>query len=132
MTSCLSTLLNVQEICYLAHQLSRKTCEGKGIPSESTTSVMITQTISSHSLVASSPGLLIGGRGERERRPGIHCMRMRYVFHVFYRKSVRKCIQTVSVCNRIIQNLNNNGACARSGYQAFVPPPPNQKAWGRG
>ena len=74
--------------------------------------------------VASSPGLLIGGRGEGERRPGIHCMRMHYVFRVFYRKSVRKCIQTVSVRNRIIQNLNNNGACAHSGYQAFFSPPP--------
>ena len=59
-------------------------------------------------------------------------MRMRYVFRVFYRKSVRKCIQTVSVRNLIIQNLNNNSACACSGYQAFFPPPPNQKAWGRG
>ena len=59
-------------------------------------------------------------------------MRMRYVFRVFYRKSVRKFIQTVSVRNRIIQNLNNNGACARSGYQAFFPPPPSQKALGRG
>ena len=38
----------------------------------------------------------------------------------------------VSVRNRIIQNLNSNGACARNGYQAFLPPPPNQKAWGRG
>ena len=41
--------------------------------------------------MASSPGLLIGGRGEGERRPGIHCMRMHYIFRVFYRKSVRKC-----------------------------------------
>ena len=66
---------------------------------------------------------------EGERRPGIHCMCMRYVFHVFYRKSVRKCIQTVSVRNRIFQNLNN-GACARSGYQAFFPPPPQSEGLG--
>ena len=45
---------------------------------------------------------------------------MRYVFRVFYRKSVRKCIQTVSVRN---QNLNNNGACARSGYRVPIPIP---------
>ena len=48
MISCLSTLPIVQETHYLARQLSRKTCEGKGKPSECTTSVMITWTISSH------------------------------------------------------------------------------------
>ena len=44
-TSCLSTLLNqstIQEICSVARQLSRKACEDKSKPSESTTSVMIT------------------------------------------------------------------------------------------
>ena len=44
----LSTLLKRQETRYLARQLSRKTCEGKGKPSESTASVTITRTISSH------------------------------------------------------------------------------------
>ena len=33
--------------------------------------------------LASSPGLL---RGEGEGRPGIHCMRMRYIFRIIYRK----------------------------------------------
>ena len=33
--------------------------------------------------IASSPGLL---RGEGEGRPGIHCMRMRYIFRIIYRK----------------------------------------------
>ena len=37
-------------------------------------------------LVASSPGL----RGEGKGRPGTHCMRMRHVFRIFYRKIVRK------------------------------------------
>ena len=36
--------------------------------------------------IASSPGL----RGEGKGRPGTHCMRMRHVFRIFYRKSVRK------------------------------------------
>ena len=40
--------INCQETRYLACQLSRKTCEGKGKPSESTTSMMITRTIPSH------------------------------------------------------------------------------------
>ena len=36
-------------------------------------------------LVAPNPS-----RGGEERRPDIHCMRMCYVFCIFYRKSVRK------------------------------------------
>ena len=52
MTSCFEHIaksINCQETRYLARQpLSRKTCEGKSKPSESTTSVMITLTISSH------------------------------------------------------------------------------------
>ena len=41
--------------------------------------------------LASSPGLL---RGEGEGRPGIHCMRMRYIFRIIYRKSARTLILT--------------------------------------
>ena len=51
MTSCFEHItksINCQETRYLARKLSRKTCEGKGKPLESTTSVMITLTISSH------------------------------------------------------------------------------------
>ena len=51
MTSCfehIAKAINYQETRYLPHQLSRKTCEGKGKPSESTASVTITRTISSH------------------------------------------------------------------------------------
>ena len=51
MTSCfehIAKAINCQETRYVARQLSRKTCEGKGKPSESTTSVTITRTISSH------------------------------------------------------------------------------------
>ena len=48
MTSCFAKAINCQETRYLARQLSRKTCEGKGKPSESTASVTITRTISSH------------------------------------------------------------------------------------
>ena len=33
--------------------------------------------------LASSPGLLIGGRREGERRPGIHCVRMRRYYSDF-------------------------------------------------
>ena len=43
MTSCyehIAKAINCQETRYLARQLSRKTCEGKGKPSESTTSVI--------------------------------------------------------------------------------------------
>ena len=51
MTSCfehIAKAINCQETRYLARQLSHKTCEGKGKPSESTASVTITRTISSH------------------------------------------------------------------------------------
>ena len=34
-------------------------------------------------VMASSPGLVIGGRGEGERRPGIHCMCMRRYYSDF-------------------------------------------------
>ena len=42
-------------------------------------------------IIASSPGLL---RGEGEGRPGIHCMQMRYIFRIIYRKRVCKLIPT--------------------------------------
>ena len=51
MTSCFEHIaksINCQETRYLARHLSRRTCEGKGKPSKSTTSVMITRTISFH------------------------------------------------------------------------------------
>ena len=56
--------------------------------------------------LASSPGLL---RGEGERRPGIHCMRVRYIFHIIYRKSVRTLIP--SMCWQVKRSicLKNTG-----------------------
>ena len=49
----------------------------------------------------------------------------KFAIRVIYNES----IQTVSVCNRIIQNLNNS-ACACSGYQAFPTPPPPSEGLG--
>ena len=74
---------------------------------------------------------LVHGPSEREEegRSSTHCMCMHRIFRIFYRKNVRKSIQTVHRRTWILQNLENDDACACSEYEAFLSPPP-QKAWG--
>ena len=86
MTSCfehIAKAINCQETHYLARQLSRKTCEGKGKPSESTASVTITRTISSHessSLANCSP-----------LHVSVHCRRVVFV------QSVQEASATIDI-----------------------------------
>ena len=90
MTSCRSTLLNQKNRPKnFPHHLCCKACEGKKLNSESTTSVMITGTISSHE----SSSLAIC-------RLSAHCCLFWY--------SLSKMLAFVSVANAMIDTHRNH------------------------
>ena len=59
-----------------------------------THAIYATEEVFSYSCWLVGPASLVprpsNAMGEGEGRPGIHCMRMRRAFCIFYRKSVRK------------------------------------------